>query len=143
MKHSILFEIINKLKSKPALMRKVKIFAVVGLFGFMFVGGMTIWAGISAYKYVVASVNQGLTSPTVQSQVQNMKTELKQIQFQPLSCWNKAQSLLAVQPWLERPALDNFHNLKLACLDSHSAICEGYECHQMKKIINTAQGETI
>lgn len=143
MKSSIWFEIINKLKSKPQLKRKVKIFVAVSLVGVLFVGAMTIWAGISTYKYLAASVNQGMTSSTVQNQIQNMKTELRQIQFQPLSCWNKAQSLLAVQPWIERTLVDNLQNLKMACLESNNIICEGYECNQMKQNMNTAKGETI
>lgn len=143
MKHAIIYEIIRKLRAKPALMRKVKIFVVVGLVGFVFVGGLAIWAGFSAVKYVVASTSQVISSPTAQQQIQNAKTELERVQFQPLNCWGKAQSLLAVQPWLEKPAFDNLRNLKVACLESSPAICEGHECSQMKQLINTAEGRTI
>ena len=142
MKRVIIFEILRKIKSRPELMRKVKIFAVIGLVGFVFIGGLAIWAGVSAFRYVVATTNQAVMSPQLQNQVQNVKTELKQIQLQPLSCWNKAQSLMAVQPWLEKPALDNLRNLKVACLDSVPTVCEGYECNQIKKMMNTAEGGT-
>lgn len=143
MKHAIIYEIIRKIKAKPALMRKVKIFAVVGLVGFFLVGGLTIWAGVSAVKYVVASTSQVISSPTTQEQIQSAKTELQKVQFQPLNCWGKAQSLLAVQPWIEKPAFDNLQNLKVACLESPPAVCEGDECSQMKQLMNTAEGRTI
>lgn len=143
MKHAIIYEIIRKLKAKPALMRKVKIFAVVGLVGFVFVGGLAIWAGVSAVKYVVVSTSQVISSPTAQEQIQSAKTQLDRVQFQPLNCWGKAQSLLAVQPWLEKPAFDNLRNLKVACLESPPAVCEGHECSQMKQLMNTAKGSTI
>lgn len=142
MKKIILFEILRNLKSKPALMRKVKIFAVVGLVGFVIISGLAIWAGVSAVKYVVASTNQAISSPQAQEQLINVKSELSKLQFQPLSCWQKTQSLMAVEPWLARPAFDNLKNLKVACLDS-KPICEGYECSQMKEMMNTAEGRTI
>ncbi len=143
MKQVILYEIIRKLKSKPNLMRKLKVFAVIGFVGFVLVGGLAIWAGISAVKYVVTSTNQVISSPTAQNQIQNVKSELQQIQFQPLNCWGKAQSLMAVEPWLARPVIDNLKNLKVACLEQNSAVCEGYECSQMKEMMNTAEGRTI
>ena len=114
-------------------MRKVKILALVGLVGFVFVGGLAIWAGIAAFQYAVTTANQAVTSPSIQSHVQNAKAEFKQIQLNPLNCWNKAQSLMAVQPWLEQPALNLLQNLKVACLDGAPAACEGSECTQTKK----------
>lgn len=133
MKRLIIFEILRKLKSKPELMRKAKILAVVGLVGFVFVGGLAIWAGIAAFQYAVTTANQAVTSPSIQSHVQNAKAEFKQIQLNPLNCWNKAQSLMAVQPWFEQPALNLLQNLKVACLDAAPAVCEGSECTQTKK----------
>lgn len=143
MKQVIFFEILRKLKSKPALMRKVKFFAAIGVVGIVLVGGLTIWAGIATVKYAVATASQVVSSPTTQNQLSNVKADLQQIQFQPLNCWGKAQSLMTVQPWLEKPALDNLRNLKVACLDAKPAVCEGNECSQMKQIMNTAEGSTI
>lgn len=143
MKHAIFYEIMRKLKSKPALRRKLKVFAVVGVTCFLVVGALAIWAGVSAVKYVATSTNQVISSPTTQDQIQNAKTELQKLQFQPLNCWGKAQSLLAVQPWLERPALDNIKNLKVACLESKPAACEGDDCPQTKEQMNMAEGRTI
>lgn len=143
MKETLLFEILRKIKSKPALMKKVKFFVFVGLVGFVFVGGVAIWVGFSAVTYVATTANQIITSPSAQGQIQNAKNELKKLHFQPINCWGEAQSLLAVQPWIEKPIFDNLRNLKIACLDSKPVICEGVECSQMKQFIKTVEGRTI
>ncbi len=144
MKQDIIYEALRKLKAKPGLMRKVKIFAAVGVVGFLITGALVIWAGVSAFSYVVSKTTEVIHSPAALAQVENLKLEAKGFpKFQILSCWGKAQSLIAVEPWLARPALDNLMNLKLACLETAPPVCEGPECTQIKKLINTAEGETI
>ncbi len=144
MKQEIVFEYLKKLKEKPNLMRKIKIFAVVGIVGFLITGALTIWAGMEAFNYVASKTNEVVQSTVALNHVENLKTELKALpKLQPLNCWGKVQSLMAVQPWLERPAIDNLVNLKLACLDDKSTVCEGDECTNMKNLINTAEGRTI
>ena len=123
-------------------MQKVKTFAIIGVIAFVLVGGVAVWAGISAMKIAATSANQMVFSPTTQGYLHQAKSELKQMQFQPVDCWGKAQSLLTVQPWLEKPALDNLKNLKVACLESKPAVCEGHVCEQMKELMNTAEGRT-
>ena len=51
MKHTILYEIMRKLKSKPALKRKLKVIAAIGVTCLLVLGGLAIWAGVSAVKY--------------------------------------------------------------------------------------------
>lgn len=143
MKQDIFLEIIRKLKAKPHLMRKVKIFVVVGVIGFFVTGALAIWAGISAISYVADKANVVMQSPQTTAHVENFKTEVKGLSLQPLNCWGKAQSLMAVEPWLARPALDNLKNLKVACLEATSPVCEGHECTQMKKLMHTTEGKTI
>ncbi len=144
MKQDIIFQVLRKIKAKPDLMRKLKIFAVLGVVGFLITGALAIWAGVSAFNYVASKTSEVIQSPTTQVQVENVKIELKRLpRFQALNCWNKAQSLMAVQPWLERPAIDNLVNLKVACLEQLPAVCEGTECENMKKLMNTAEGTTI
>lgn len=136
MKQIILFKILEKFKEKPELMRKAKIFAVVGVVVLLLTGALMVWAGVSAFNYVASSVNQAIQSPIAQGHVENLKTELKNLpKQQAINCWGKAQSLLAVQPWLERPALDNLANLKIACFGQKPA-CQGTDCDQ----INTNEG---
>lgn len=144
MNQDIIYEVVRKLKAKPGLMRKVKIFAAVGAVGLLVTGALTIWAGVSAFNYVASKTNEVIHSPTAQAQVENLKLEAKGLpKFQPLNCWGKAQSLMAVEPWLARPALDNLKNLKVACLEAAQPVCEGHECTQMKKLTTTAEGRKI
>ena len=144
MKQDLFFEALRKLKAKPGLMRKVKIFAAVGVVGLLITGALVVWAGVSAFNYVASKTNEVIHSPTALAQVENLKSEAKVLtRFQPLNCWGKAQSLMAVEPWLARPAFDNLKNLKFACLEATSPVCEGQECTPMKKLINTAEGGTI
>lgn len=44
MKKLILFELLRKFKTQPKLMRKVKIFALVGVAGFLLVSTLAVWA---------------------------------------------------------------------------------------------------
>jgi hypothetical protein len=143
MKEDIFIEIIRKLKAKPNLMRKLKIFAVVGIFGFFVTGALVIWAGLSAISYVKDKTNVVINSPQATGYVENLKVQAKGLSFQPLNCWVKVQSLMAVEPWLARPALDNLNNLKVACLEASTSGCEGQECSQIKKQIQTEEGKTI
>lgn len=144
MKKLIFMEIIQRLKAKPHLMRRVKIFASVGVVGLLVTSGLVIWAGISAFSYVAVKANEVIQSPQTTAQVENLKTEVKGLSsLQPLNCWGKAQSLIAVEPWLVRPALDNLKSLKVACLDEKPAVCEGHECSQMKQLMKTAKGNVI
>jgi hypothetical protein len=143
MKQIIVLEIIRKLKSKPELMRKVKIIAVVGVVGFVLTGALAIWAGIATMSYIATKATTVIQSPQTATHIENLKGEVKSLGLQPLNCWGKAQSLMAIEPWLARPALDNLRHLKVACFEATTPVCEGYECSQMKKFIHTAEEETI
>ncbi len=144
MKQDIIYEALRRIKAKPSLMRKVKIFLVVGVVGFVITVALVTWAGVSAFNYVALKTTEVIHSPAALAQVENLKSEAKGFsKFQILSCWVKAQSLIAVEPWLARPALDNLINLKVACLETVPAACNGDDCTQMKKLINAGEGETI
>lgn len=133
MKREIVFELIRKLKEKPHMMRKLKIFVVIGIVGILITSVLAIWAGVTAFNYVATKATEAVQSPTAQTHVDNLKAELKNLpKVQALSCWGKAQSLLAVQPWLERPVIDNLINLKVACLEDREKVCESAECDKAR-----------
>ena len=147
MDQDVIYKVVRKLKQKPNLMRKVKIALAVGVVGFFVTGALVVWAGLSvfgsAFTYVAVKKNEVMQSPTTQAQIENLKSEAKQLpKFQPINCWGKAQSLLAVQPWLERPALENLMNLKVACLEQIPAKCEGADCQNLEKISKPTDWET-
>jgi len=144
MKQIIFYELMRKLRHKPNLKRKLKIFAWVGVIAFVVLSGMMVWAGLSAVNYVASKANQILQSPMTQQHFESLKTEVQLFpKFQALNCWNKAQSLMSVEPRLARPALENINNLTLSCLEKKPAVCEGNECSQLKQLIHTAEGTTI
>ncbi len=144
MKQDIINKALRKLKAKPGLTRKVKIFLAVGVVGFVITAVLVTWAGVSAFNYVASKTTEVIHSTAALAQVENLKLEAKGFsKFQILSCWGKAQSLIAVEPWLARSALDNLKNLKVACLETAPAACKGEECTQMKKLINTSEWGTI
>lgn len=89
---------------------------IVGFGGLVLVGGLLIWAGVSALNYFTTSAAQIAASASTSDQIENLKAEMSQVQFQPWNCWLKTQSLLNLQPWIERPTMDNFILLKQACL---------------------------
>jgi hypothetical protein len=144
MKQEIIFEILNKLKAKPNLLRKLKIFATVGVIGVVVMGGLIVWAGIAAINTVASSANQVIQSTVVQGHVDTLKAELNVLpKVHAINCWDKAQSLLAITPWLERPALDNLASLKAVCLDHKANSCQGPDCEHLKELIKTVEGSFI
>jgi hypothetical protein len=144
MKKIILIEIYKRLKANPRLLQKAKTFAALGILAFLLLSGLLIWAGVSTVSYMASSAKDFVQSPETQAQAENIRTELKTLpKLQTVSCMAKAKSLFAVQPWLERPTVDNLLNLKVACFEQTPKICHGAECEQMKQLINTADRSEI
>lgn len=131
MKQKIFYELLGQLKQKPDLMRKLKTWAIIGVFGLIIITGLTFWAGISAIGYITSSANQtvqSLIGPTnadeqsnthTESYIESFKTNQMTALHQLLSekCWNKAKSLLNIQAWLESPALLILENLQISCIN--------------------------
>jgi hypothetical protein len=112
MNQSVVQELIKKFSVNHDLKRKIKIFLGVGIVGFLLVGGLIIWAGLSAVQHVV-SIG---TNSNVQEQVRNLKVEIPTIPaLAKVGCWDKAKSFISVQVWLEKPVADNIKELKDAC----------------------------
>ncbi|OQW46762.1 MAG: hypothetical protein A4S09_02300 [Proteobacteria bacterium SG_bin7] len=144
MKHIIAYEFLNRLKRNPKLLRKVKVFTAIGVVVIFVTGALAIWAGVTAIDYLASSANQAIQSPVTQGHIENLKSDLEGLpNFQPVNCWEKVQALLGVQPWLERSALENFTNLKMACFEQKSNLCRGNDCEQLKETFNTAEGNLI
>lgn len=127
MKYGIVYDIFKKLKQDPKLMRKFKIFALVSFAGFFVLLGLGIWAASSLFQVAMQTGQQIIQSPVTQNQISNLESEIKNIEFQPLSCWQKTQSLMAVEPWLASSLADNLQSLKAACLSAGTKM-ENKEC---------------
>ena len=144
MKRELLYEILRRLKKDRRLARKVKLLAVVGLVSFFALGGLAVWAGLSALSSLTTIASQAIQSPLVHENLNQVKSELIALpRVQPLSCWSKAQSLMAAQPWLEKSALRNLDDLRIACFDRRTDQCDGAECEQQHETRDFQEGRTI
>ena len=117
MNQSELQQALNNFKDNDLLKRKLKIFLGIGCLGILAVGGLILWAGVATVQHVA-----GLGSKVnVQEQVQNLKEKIPLIpKTSKTGCWEKVQSLMSIQVWLDIPVSENITGLKNACLGSDS-----------------------
>lgn len=118
MKYALIFKIINQLRTQPKLLRKVKVIMAVGGFISLGVLVLAIMIGVSSFNFVATKTENLLLA--------SQKTNLPSLK--PLECWNKALSLVGVEPWLTKPMVDNFTGLKMACIESPPTKCEAKDC---------------
>ncbi|MBU1565813.1 MAG: hypothetical protein KJ630_09325 [Proteobacteria bacterium] len=113
MSQSELQRTLSNFKNNDQLKRKLKLFLGIGCLGVFLVGGLIIWAGVTAVTHVV-----GLGSNVnVQEQVKNLKGNIPKIPaIAKVGCWERVQSLMNIQVWLETPLGENITSLKDACL---------------------------
>lgn len=142
MKKLIMIEILRKLKMNPHLMRKLKIFALVGSVGFIFTAGLLVWAGFAAVNYMASEFKQATQWSTV-TQTATSSERQQRFKIQTLNCWDHAQSLLAIQPWLERPVGAHLADLKSACFDQKPIPCEGAHCEKVNSQVSAAEVSEI
>ena len=120
MKKEILLTILKKIETNKKFRRKLKIFVAIAFVGFFIISGLTVWMGFKAFNYVATKTKESGNLPVVQGYVQNLNSDLKAIsKDQVISCWGKTQSLMTIQAWLEKPALDNLIDLKDICLSEN------------------------
>lgn len=112
MNQSELQKALNNFKANDQLKRKLKIFLGIGCLGMLLVGGLILWAGVATVQYV-AKIGSNVN---VQEQVQNLKGGiLKTPAIVKVGCWEKVQSLMNIQVWLETPLGENITSLQNAC----------------------------
>jgi len=105
-------------QSNAALKKYLKIFFGVGCLGLLLAGGLMIWAGVATVRHV-ADLS---ADPNVQEQVRKFKDDISKMPAQvQAGCWEKVQSLMNVQVWLEVPVIENIQSLKEACLEEQDA----------------------
>ena len=133
MRNLTFFEIWKRLERKPKFKRKLKIFAIVGLLGFFMTSSLAIWTGVAVWDYFSAKGNLGVSSGTSEY-IENLRTRIDAIpNINARNCWDKAQSLIGIEPWLARPLADNLVHLKVACLEAkRPSECIGSDCDKYK-----------
>jgi len=104
----------KKFKEDGQMKRKLIILLSTCFVGFLLVGALIIWGGIATVQHVAGIA----TDPNVQKKVLDLKTDLPEIPAPvKVGCWDKAQSLLNVEVWLEKPVADNLQSLKDSCFE--------------------------
>ena len=112
MNQSELQKAFNNFKANDQFKRKLKIFLGIGCLGMLLVGGLILWAGVATVQQVAKIGN----NVNVQEQVENLKGGIPKIPaIVKVGCWEKVQSLMNIQVWLETPLGDNFTSLQDAC----------------------------
>lgn len=125
MKEQFLREIIYQIKSRPSLKKKIKIFLIVGLAGFVLTTGLLVWGAFSFLGYMGSQIQ----TSHLNGQVQEIQTNLKQLPtVNAIGCWARAQSLMNYETWFLRPIEDNFKALKQSCLNINPQPCQGSDC---------------
>ena len=115
MNQSELHRAFNNFKANDHLKKKLKIFLGIGCLGMVLLGGLVLWAGFTAVQHV-AKIGSNVT---VQEQMENLKGEISEIPaIVKVGCWEKVQSLMNIQVWLETPLGENITSLKDACFAS-------------------------
>jgi hypothetical protein len=93
-------------------MQKFKFVLGVVFICFLFISTLVIWGGVAAVREVV---NLGSNS-NVQEKVVSLGTEIKNLPaLTKVGCWDKAQSLLSIKVWLEKPVAENIKESTQAC----------------------------
>jgi hypothetical protein len=112
---SELHKAFNNFKVNDHFKKKFKIFLSIGCLGMVLLGGLVLWAGVATVQQV-AKIGSNVT---VQEQMENLKGEISEIPaIVKVGCWEKVQSLMNIQIWLETPLGENITSLKDACFAS-------------------------
>ena len=115
MNQSELDKALQNFKANDHFKRKLKLFFGIGCLGMVLLGGLVLWAGFTAVQKV-AKIGGNIN---VQEQVENLKGEISEIPaIVKVGCWEKVQSLMNIQVWLETPLGENITSLKDACFAS-------------------------
>lgn len=141
MKKFLVYSLLNGLRSSSTIRRKFKLFLILGLSGLLIMGTIAIWTAFAGVRYLANQFDQtGIPSP---STIVSHKAEAVQ-NFAFKSCWEKMQSLIGIQLWLENPPQKHLQALKMACFDSPGGKCTGPGCDDFKNDLKTHEkGELI
>jgi hypothetical protein len=116
------FYYLNKLeqyKSNPKFMKRFVLWGSVALGTLVVLAALAIWGAVSLFGYAASTASKVASSPTAQSYANTLKVDLQDLpKINALPCYETAQYLLTLGPWLEKPMLANLGQLKDACLPS-------------------------
>jgi hypothetical protein len=106
-------------------MKKLKVVLAVAAVGFVVTASLVVWLSLATLQYVASTVQN--INPSHVAALKSHVTSLPDLRLstlQGMNCWQKAQSLMEVLPWVERPVGANLEDLHTACFGSRSAVPE-------------------
>ena len=132
MRHMNFYEIRKKLREHPEIVRKLKIFSIVGIMGFLMIGGMVVLAGVWVVNSVTLYTSRDIHPPIVRERLDNLNAEMREfVDVRALKCLDKAWSLVGISPWLEEAAVNNLIALKSVCLKEQKPVCKDQNCNSI------------
>lgn len=144
MKRLILFELIRRMTSKSDFFRKFRVLIFSAVLILFLTTGLLIWGGVMTFKYAGSLINSAQVQTHVEDLGSRFKTELDSFpQVTLTSCWEKALSLVNVEPWVTRTLDHNLSNLRQACIEPKSQPCHGESCLDSKNKINNSESEQM
>lgn len=113
MKKLIFYRLMAELQRRPALKRKIKVFAWVAAFGFLVVGVGTIYAAVAGFRYVASVAKEARIDESVHA----LKAKIEAVPaLAPSTCWETANEYLDLGTLAQTPMNQIFGELKQACL---------------------------
>lgn len=132
----ILLELLRLIRSNRGFRKKLKFFAFVGAIGLVVTIGITVWAGMSAFRYV----GTRLETFDTQDKVQKVETFIQSLPSVSIAgCLDGAQTLMSPDAWRSVPLTDYYQRLKTACLENKESACEGNLCRDQNKPVIAAE----
>ena len=114
MKKIFISEIINKIKAKPHIYKKLKIFAVIGIVGILSLGTITVYLGVLGARYVASLSTDIYTTENAEK----LKSKIRDIPTLTKSnCIETAQNFLNLDTLFNKPMIENFQLLKKSCFE--------------------------
>lgn len=110
--------LLHRAGASPRLKRRIKIFAALSLVGVFLAGGLAIWAGVAAFDYAAGAARSAHTAIISSQDLQSAGKKLagEQPLLRP-GCLARAQGMLNLSHWLEKPLQQSYRELRQACLE--------------------------
>ncbi len=106
---------LNEKGQGSGLGRALKIFLALGCAGTLVIGGLLVWAALTAVQHV-ANLD---TNGQFKEQVAKVKQEITKLpSTAKAGCWDKLLSMLDSKVWLEKAPAENISIIREACLPS-------------------------
>ena len=118
MKNVFILNVLNSVKSNPKFLKKLKIFAIVGVGAFLCLSVLGVWLGVKVVNYTYESAKHIISAPVLQGSNLDILNEFNNLQLNSAGCKDLANELLNVKPWLEQPLQQHFDKIKSACFES-------------------------